>query len=326
MSSKSLTNCESNATSSSQHSSFDNGSANLLKNVVNPDLSTVWVNNNKNTDFVQKSFVNLEHYKLNEHNSLVSLIQTANGISQKDAHEKEVFDANLAKTAKLMSGLSVKEQNQAKNAMLEMDTNIQNHHLNINNLSEIVNKIAGSKYTPEIDAYLCNEAKKHNELLKKEELNKNVCLYENQYPTLNLYSSTFTVSDSINKVSDAVDTLSGVAVAAGIFSACMYFMAFWTCGSSLVWANGSAVIAAITGATAGGLAFYNDTQESDANQVGWSYAYVDFVHAFDLGGAIAKISVALTTTAASVSALSWVFPAACAVLGLTSLLVSVLLQ
>lgn len=56
MSSKSLTNCESNATSSSQHSSFDNGSANLLKNVVNHDLSTVWVNNNKKYWFCSKIF------------------------------------------------------------------------------------------------------------------------------------------------------------------------------------------------------------------------------------------------------------------------------
>ena len=103
-------------------------------------------------------------------------------------------------------------------------------------------------------------------------------------------------------------------------------MAFWTCGSSLVWANGSAVIAAVTGATAGGLALYNDTQESDANQVGWSCGYTNFVHIFDLGGVIAKIAVALTTTEATVSSLSWVFPAACAVLGLTGLLVSVLLE
>lgn len=318
---------DSNAVSSSQYSSnFDNGTDSNMKNVVNPDLSTVWINNNKTTQFVQNSFVNLEHYKLNEQNSLVTMIQTANGISQKDAHEKAVFDNNLAKTAKLMSKLTVKEQNQAKNAMLEMDTNIENHHLNIDNLANVVNKIAGSKYTPEIDSYIRSEAKKHKELLEKEELNKNVCLYENPYPTLNLYSNTFTVSNSISQVGDAVDTLSGVAVAAGIFSACMYFMAFWTCGSSLMWANGSAVIAAVAGATAGGLALYNDTQESDANQVGWSYAYTDFVHVFDLAGVIAKIAVALTTTEATVSSLSWVFPAACAVLGLTGLLVSVLLE
>lgn len=292
---------------------------------LNSKISTKWVDDSKAANYVENSFTSLENYKLNQQNNFVALLQTANGINSKQAQEKQAFDANLVKSAKVISSLSASQKNQLKNAMLKMYNDVKNQKVNENTISDIVGQITNNKYKNDVSSYLANLKLKEN--AKAQEINKSdASLFVNSYNNISLYANNQTIGTAIRKLEECTTAFSTLAVAAGLFSVAMFAIAWLTFGSSTAWGVSASIAAAALAGTAACTGIGALTLKADANEdpQGWDTAYNVFVATFSLGTLIYKIIAAITGLGATVSATSWAFPAICVVLGMIGIIVGIL--
>ncbi|MBO6022820.1 hypothetical protein J6P51_02365 [bacterium] len=166
----------------------------------------------------------MQNYKLNQQSNFATMLQTANGINSKEVKEKQVFDANLAKSAKIISHLSTSQKNQLKNAMLKMYNDVKNKKVSTKNIADVIGQITNSKYKNDVIKYLVNLKQKEN--TNVQEVNKSdTSLFVNSYNNISLYANNQTIGTTILKLEECTTAFSTLAVAAGLFSIAMFAIA-----------------------------------------------------------------------------------------------------
>ena len=314
---------KSNTTSASVVST--NLNSNETVHGLNPNLSSKWINDNKSTNYIQNYLTSMQNYKLNQQSNFATMLQTANGINSKEVKEKQVFDANLAKSAKIISHLSTSQKNQLKNAMLKMYNDVKNKKVSTKNIADVIGQITNSKYKNDVIKYLVNLKQKEN--TNVQEVNKSdTSVFVNSYNNISLYANNQTIGTTILKLEECTTAFSTLAVAAGLFSIAMFAIAWLTFGSSTGWAVTASIAAAALAGAAACTGISTITLKADANEAphGWDCAYSVFVDIFSLGTLIFKIIAVLTGLGTTVSATSWAFPAICVVLGMAGVVIGIL--